>query len=131
MKTSVLLIVLALLAVSTFATNTTTNTTVNNTSATTTTSGTNSTVSTSTTCTKGDDSVCKPLGSDACCAYTSATLFGVKVQTYTCGLQSTFSSIQSAAKALGESDYTIYCANSVFMKVSAAVISMIAVVNFF
>ena len=116
MRTSqYIFIALALFAVTAFgATNTTT-----------------STVTTATTCTKGDDSVCKPLGSDACCAYTKATLFGVKVETYTCGLQSTFSSIQSAAKALGESDYTIYCANSVFMKISAAVVSMIAVASFF
>ena len=85
---------------------------------------------TATTCSKGDDGPCKDLVAESCCAYTKTTVGGNSVEVYGCALPSTFDSLKSAADASG-ADFEIYCANSVFMKLSVAVFAFLALVNFF
>ena len=95
MRTSIIFIAFALLAVSVFS---------------------------QTTCEKGNDKPCTDLIKESCCAYMKATQGGSSVETYACALPSTFNSVKSTAKSAG-GDVEIYCANAVFMKLSALALS--------
>ena len=88
-------------------------------------------------CSKGDDAPCTGYSADYCCIYSWIQYTGSsKVETYMCGynpgkyslLSSLVSSAKSVASAVtGSSGFESgggYCANSVFVKVSAALVTL-------
>ena len=72
------------------------------------------------------DKDCSAFGANACCATTKVTLLDKLTEMKACGLPSTFDSLTSAAKATGQKDFSISCTNAVFIKMSAAVLVLLA-----
>ena len=69
-------------------------------------------------CSKGDDSPCEPDG--ACCAKESWRSAGSNKENYECMLESNFSKLTQTAAVLGLTDYSIVCANALYLGVAVS-----------